>query len=78
MVNGQKVKIISLVNETPLKFGEIYEGEYYYGYSQHFLRSIKYEGYKVMVGGINYNYDVNKFIPLAEYRDVQLNKLLEI
>ena len=76
MENGEKVKIISLVDEAPLKLNEVYEGEYYYGYSQEMLHSRKYEGYRVIINGNRHHFSINKFIPLAEYRDKQIDSII--
>ena len=76
MEQGQKLKLVSIVNDLPLKLYEVYEGEYYYGYSQEMLHSRRYDGYKVVVDGTRHHFSTSKFIPLAEYRDLQLNELL--
>ena len=85
------IQLVSLVNETPLELLKVYEGQFvekveeihftptttsYYRDKYSHMRTFhkKNPGYEITKLGW---FPVNKFITLAEFREKQINTILE-
>jgi hypothetical protein len=76
------MKIVCLVDKPPLNCNQVYEGIYFSYHTQSMLNSYYYEGYDILIDEKSYRiewqkHQEKKAIPLADFRESQINTILE-